>query len=95
MYKDESRVPYWDGTERIDGVKIVYVQRQSRWEILTGEGRERITMCPCCEKIFPMARAAKLAAAALSATGQPAPRPPARHCGAAWRPARPPRWKNR
>lgn len=61
MYKDESKVMYWDGTERIDGVKIVYSQRQSRWEIVHTDG-DRVSMCPCCEKVFPMARAAKLAA---------------------------------
>lgn len=62
MFKDESRVMYWDGTERIDGVKIIYSQRRSAWEIIPCDGGDRITMCPCCEKVFPMARAAKLAA---------------------------------
>ena len=62
MFREDSRVEHWEGTDRSDGVKIVYSQRRARWEIDRGNGSERITMCPCCEKVFPMARAAKLAA---------------------------------
>lgn len=59
-----SDVDGWDGERRSDGMAVVRGVMET-WIVQPADGRASIVDCPCCDKPFATARAAKLVADAL------------------------------
>lgn len=51
----------WQGNQREDGLSVVE-SLDNHWIIMTREGGPAMAICPCCEKPFLNARAARLVA---------------------------------
>jgi hypothetical protein len=75
MQPEEIEFPYWHGSQRADGVRVM-PNRDDRapttppsWRIVFPSGL-MIDECPCCDFPLPSARAAKLLAEAVYPCGR-------------------------
>lgn len=59
----EIEVPGWDGATREDGMTVA--SSIEGFVVFPPDTRPTITECPCCDKPFKTARAAKLVADAV------------------------------
>jgi hypothetical protein len=60
----DDNVDGWQDHERRDGARVEAIPNLGIW-IAAVAGRPVLTMCPCCDKTFSTARAAKLVCNAL------------------------------
>jgi hypothetical protein len=61
MAMESDDVPGWAGSTRDDGMGVA-IALGGTWFVKPSDERAAITACPCCQVLFPTARAAKVAA---------------------------------
>lgn len=64
MAMESDEVPGWTGNKRDDGMAVA-IALNGTFYVKPPDERWTITICPCCDKAFQTARAAKMVANAI------------------------------